>query len=748
VVRTEFPYVVETVDPLWIALADGTRIAATLWRPLTDAKVPVVVETVPYRRRDGTVARDMDMQPWMAGHGIAYARIDIRGSGDSGGDLADEYSPREQQDACEIIAHLAAQSWCNGNVGMTGISWGGFASLQVAAKSPPALKAIIAHCASDDRYSDDIHYMGGALLTEQEMWSNFMLVKKAMAPDPQVVGPAWREMWERRLNATQSFSEIWLAHQRRDSYWKQGSVCEDFSAIRCAVMAVCGWDDSYSNFVPRLLESLSCPKLGIVGPWSHSYPCRGAPGPLIGYLQEALRWWRQWLCGEETGIMAEPLYRVWITGEERPRPFYEPDHAGSWAAENAWPSLRIQRRFFSLGDRTLDDLVPGGVAKGFTPTPNPSPQGGGGSGARSATNLPPASTGFAQMSALESPSPLWGGVRGGGTDLDETNDATSSIDSDASPHRASSPTMLSVCSPATAGRDCGRWGGYGGACPDMPIDQRREDAIALCFDTPPLDSDTTLLGAVELDLLVRVDQPHVNLAARLCDVYPDGTSALMTYGVLNLSHRDSHEHPSPCPVGTPFRLRLKLNDFGRTVPAGHRIRLALANQHWPILWPQPKLSTLSVATGESTIALPVRPPSERDRAVRFEPAETAPPVPETEFSAAFDRRTVTDDVGSGVQTIALVSDHGRRRYDDRGITTASMNADTFVIRADDPLSARLSTMYRWAIASGEADTESVAYTEFTADETHFHLSWRLEARERGRLVHSASATRRIRRDFA
>lgn len=669
VVRTDFPFPVDTIDPLWITLADGTRVAATLWRPRTAVKVPVVVEMVPYRRRDGTVARDIDIHPYLAGHGVACARIDIRGSGDSDGDLADEYLPREQEDACEIIAYLAAQSWCNGNVGMTGISWGGFNALQVAARRPPALKAIITLCASDDRYADDIHYMGGALLTEQEMWSNFMLVKNAMAPDPQIVGEAWRLMWKNRLAAISSLSEIWLAHQRRDDYWRQGSVCEDYAAIECAVMAVCGWEDSYSNFVSRLLEHLPGPKLGIVGPWSHVYPCRGAPGPLIGYLQEALRWWRYWLCGEETGIMDEPLYRVWVTGEERPQPFYLPNHAGSWAGEHAWPSPRIERRTLYL------------------------------------------------------------------------NAAGLGVDAARGP-------ALSVCSPVTAGRDCGRWGGYGGSCPDMATDQRREDGLALCFDTVPLDDDMTLLGAPELDLLVSVDQPHVNLVARLCDVYPDGTSALMTYGVLNLSHRNSHEHPMPCPVGTPFQVRLKLNDFARTVPKGHRIRLALANQHWPILWPQPKLSTLSVATGDSKMMLPVRPPSPGDHDVRFEPAETAPPVPATTLDEGFDRRIVTEDVGNGLQTITLTSDHGCRRYDDRGITVSSANSDTMSIRAGDPLSAKLVTEYRWAIASADADTEAMAVTELTADETHFDLSWRLEARERGKRVHSASGTRRIRRDFA
>jgi len=173
-VRRDFPFAVETIDPFWVTLSDGTRIATTLWRPVAQTKVPVVVEMIPYRRRDGTVFRDMDMHPYIAGHGVAACRVDIRGSGDSDGILSDEYLPQEQDDACEIIAFLAGQEWCNGNVGMTGISWGGFNSLQVAARRPPALKAIITLCSTDDRYADDVHYMGGALLTENEMWSTFI----------------------------------------------------------------------------------------------------------------------------------------------------------------------------------------------------------------------------------------------------------------------------------------------------------------------------------------------------------------------------------------------------------------------------------------------------------------------------------------------------------------------------------------------------------------------------------------------
>ena len=148
-IRTDFPFEVECVDPLWIPLADGVRLAATLWRPKTDGPCPVVVEMIPYRRRDGTAFRDLDIHPYWAGFGIACVRVDIRGTGDSDGLLLDEYLPQEQEDACEVIDWLAAQEWSNGNVGMTGISWGGFNSLQVAARRPPALKAIITLCASD-----------------------------------------------------------------------------------------------------------------------------------------------------------------------------------------------------------------------------------------------------------------------------------------------------------------------------------------------------------------------------------------------------------------------------------------------------------------------------------------------------------------------------------------------------------------------------------------------------------------------
>ena len=156
------------------------------------------------------------------------------------------------------IAWIAQQAWCNGNVGMTGISWGGFNSLQVAARRPPALKAIITHCSTDDRYADDVHYMGGCLLVENFLWGSSFFQFMARPGDPQIQGARWRDQWHQRLESWEPVaSTVWLEHQRRDEYWKHGSICESYDDISCAVYAIGGWEDGYSNAVPRLLRK-SC----------------------------------------------------------------------------------------------------------------------------------------------------------------------------------------------------------------------------------------------------------------------------------------------------------------------------------------------------------------------------------------------------------------------------------------------------------------------------------------------------------
>src|SRR4029077_7428924 len=148
---------VREIENAWIELADGCKLAARIWLPqdAESSPVPAVLEYLPYRKRSVTAERDSLMHPYLAGHGYAGARVDMRGSGESDGLLRDEYLKQEQDDALEVIAWLARQSWCTGAVGMIGISWGGFNGLQIAARRPPALKAIITACSTDDRYADD-----------------------------------------------------------------------------------------------------------------------------------------------------------------------------------------------------------------------------------------------------------------------------------------------------------------------------------------------------------------------------------------------------------------------------------------------------------------------------------------------------------------------------------------------------------------------------------------------------------------
>jgi uncharacterized protein len=330
---------VRVVDPVWIPLSDGTRLCARMWLPEDAEKspVPAILEYLPYRKDDVTAADDALYHPWFAARGYAAIRVDIRGSGDSDGLLTDEYSRQEGDDALEVLEWIAEQPWCTGAVGMMGISWSGFNSLQVAARRPPQLKAIIAACCSDDRYDNDVHYYGGLPLGYYLMpWSSVMTAFNARPPDPAIVGERWRDMWMERLEANPHLIETWLAHQHRDEYWRQGSVREDYGAIECPVMTVGGWADAYVDANLRLLEHLSCPNQAIVGPWGHQWPNLGVPGPAIGFLQEAVRWWDRWLKGEDNGVTDEPRLRAWI--QEPARAGRDDlDRPGRWVAEDGWP---------------------------------------------------------------------------------------------------------------------------------------------------------------------------------------------------------------------------------------------------------------------------------------------------------------------------------------------------------------------------------------------------------------------------
>jgi putative CocE/NonD family hydrolase len=320
--------------------------------------VPAILEYLPYRKDDSRAVRDSSYHPYFAGHGYACIRVDMRGTGASDGILEDEYLKQEQDDALDVMDWLEAQPWCTGRVGIYGISWGGFNGLQIAARRPPQLKAVISVASTDDRYADDVHYLGGCVLgSEMLSWASRMFQLNAMPPDPHLVGDRWRDMWMNRLENTPPYIHAWLEHQTRDAFWRHGSVCEDYAAIEVPVYAVGGWGDAYTNAVFRLLEGLPGPKKGLIGPWAHDYPHVAAPGPRIGFLQECLRWWDHWLKCIDNGIMDEPTFKFWIQDSVPPAPMYE-ERPGHWGAEETWPSPGIKPSTYWLGNRRLCESAP------------------------------------------------------------------------------------------------------------------------------------------------------------------------------------------------------------------------------------------------------------------------------------------------------------------------------------------------------------------------------------------------------
>ncbi len=408
---------------------------------------------------------------------------------------------------------------------------------------------------------------GGTLLTAGLEWASFFFGSMCLPPDPILVGDSWRAMWLERLENIPLFFELWLQHQRRDAYWRHGSVCEDYEAIQCPVYAVGGWTDSYKNAIPRLLERLTVPRKGLIGPWAHAYPHFALPGPQI----------------------------------VKPASHHEA-LAGRWVAEPSWPSPGMTPQRLFLTDE---------------------------------------------------------GLR----------------------YEAAPLTARAMCSPQTVGKRSGDWIPFGRGH-DQADDQREDDMRSLVFETPPLDTPIEILGAAIVTLDVASDRPIANLAVRLCDVHPSGESLRVSYGVLNLTHRDGHEKPALLAVGRRYRVRIQLNDAGSVFPAGHRLRLALSTAYWPMIWPSPEKATLLILGG--ALDLPVRPPQATDALLSPLPGpESAPPEK---------------------PTMIRHGDVRIERIDRIGLELGTESKSRFHVEEDDPLSAvaelrRTETMSRdaWQI---------------------------------------------------
>jgi len=346
---------IDVFDDMRIETRDGITLSARVWMPRASATTPLpaILEILPYRKRDGTAARDATTHAQFAKHGYVCLRVDLRGAGESEGLFDDEYSEQELSDIEDTVAWIAAKPWCSGEVGIMGISWGGFNGLQVAARRPAALKAVITICSSVDRYADDIHYKGGCQLTENVGWAATAMSWFSMPPDPALVGEAWRDIWLERLENTPFLISDWLTHSARDNYWKHGSVCEDLAQITAPVLTIGGWRDGYRNTPAKLLEGqTSGPVKAIMGPWNHKYPHIAAPEPRMDFVAEALRWWDHWLKDLPNDVKADPDYRVYVMDGIAPKGSYE-KRPGRWLGLPQWPAPQVAAQTLTLGNGTL-----------------------------------------------------------------------------------------------------------------------------------------------------------------------------------------------------------------------------------------------------------------------------------------------------------------------------------------------------------------------------------------------------------
>jgi uncharacterized protein len=498
----------KVLENVWIPVSDGTNLAAKIWLPEeADDQSPVagILEYIPYRKRDTKAVGDHKMHSYFAKKGFAGIRVDLRGSGDSEGILRDEYLQQELDDGMEVIKWIASQPWCNGKVGMIGISWGGFNALQLAALQPPALKAVISVASSDDRYADDVHYMGGCMISDNLSWASVMFANNSCPPDPEIVGDRWKDMWLERLEGSGLWLKKWLQHQYRDAYWKHASVCENYQAIKCPVLAVSGWADGYSNTVFRLMENLNVPRKGIIGAYGHTYPHMAGHGASFDFLDESVRWWDQWLNGIDNGVKDEPMLNLWVLDSVSP---LSSDRPGRWIDENNWPSSYVENKSYPLDSLRI-----------------------------ASRNLPSTET-----------------------------------------------ESLKIKSPLNVGLFGGKWCSYSEST-DLPTDQREEDGGALVFDSPVLEEDYEILGKPVLKLKLKSDKPVSQVAVRISDVGTDGRATRVSFGLLNLTHRDNHENPSELEPGKIYDVSVPMNYIAQRFPAGNQLRVSVSTSYWPLACP-------------------------------------------------------------------------------------------------------------------------------------------------------------------
>jgi uncharacterized protein len=664
---------VETWLGVSIVARDSVELSANLWLPVPmrevpDARFPAVLEMIPYGKDNWRRNADIARGTYLARRGYALCRVDVRGTGSSGGVALDEYTETETRDGYDVVEWLAAQPWCTGAVGMWGISYGGFTSIQVAKLRPPHLRAIVPIQATDDRYLTDVHYIGGCVTaSELSQYAVSQVAMNAMPPDPAIRGTSWRADWLARLEATPPWLFEWLRQQHDGPYWRPGSLAPDYGAIDAAILNIGGWMDSYVDAALRMQAACSAPSRTIVGNWVHGLPASTSPGPNLDELHELVRFFDHWLKDIPNGADEEPPI-VWFERQyAEPEPF-PASLPGRWRAAAAYPHPEVLARSWSFGGGSL---------------------------------------------------PLHGRlIADASRPADDAAQAAEPQGADHYRHRATVGTGASLS-----------WGA-GGPPNGLARDLRPDESLGPTYTSEPLEAPVEILGVPEVILRLAVSAPVATAVVRLTDVAPDGTSAQVSAGILNLTHRHSHERPEPLAPGSVEEVHVPLRPAGYRFLTGHRIRVSVASSAWPVVWPSPYPATFELHRGPGTpsrLILPVVPPAGGPGDMAMPAFKTTPPdQPDVGGEGSADQPVwrITTDIIDDTVTVMIhdggedILGDGRRLY----------SAETLQLTASDsdPATATLKAdvVYRWKEHAFE--TEIRARCRQSSDAAAFDLAVELE----------------------
>lgn len=654
------------LQEMWITLPDGVRLSADLYLPDGGAageKFPLLLEYLPYRKHEGR-SRNYPMYSYFVQRGYVVVAVDIRGTGNSEGRLIPhEYSEIEQRDGEIVIDWLANQPWSNGNVGMFGISWGGFNSIQMALRNPPALKAIIAVDATEDLYQEDVHFMDGIMHVDSWEMSQDLDNARPGAPDYVIDEAYFRDRFD-----TEPWMLTYKSQQRDGAFWDRASAKGRYQDIRIPTFHIGGWYDGYRDSIPRMLANLKAPVKAIIGPWSHAWPHDPYPKPGIEWRDEAVRWFDHWLKGIDTGILDEPRFAVYVRNWHGPGPYLE-YAPGAWRYENGWPIARIRDQvLYPQADHTLGP------------------------------SEPPATTHLLRY--LPSV-----GVEAGG------------------------PVMW--------------WG-------DVAHDQRPTDAFSLTYDSAPLAEDTEILGMPRATLAVSTDATRANWIARLSDVAPDGTVTQVTGAGFNGNHSVSAREPSVIIPGQEFTIDIDMHFTSWVFPKGHRIRLAINNAQWPMLWPTPDPMTTTLRLGgASRLALPVV-PFEKRPVPAFLPPTESPAMPgfealDTGTSSGYGEISSVDRNPQTGAATATATNTGGSRYP--WGTERYQETIRYDVKDDAPAGASVLGSHRMEVELPGRSLVWEAELSFRSDRENFYYSYRRRLSENGKLLREKTWNRTIPRDF-